>query len=113
MLMKRLFAFVLDLYVITAFALVLILALHIWQTVVVIGALLLFICRDVGHVSIGRRIFKLSVVQESDHSSLPLLRRIGRNVTYLVWPLEVIAFLKCNGRRLGDMWMKSEVIIRQ
>ena len=70
-----------------------------------------FLCKDViGGQSIGKKIVHIKVVNE-DESKANLLQLIIRNITILIWPIEVIIFL-LGKRKIGDVISKTMIVCR-
>ena len=70
---------------------------------------LFLIFRDCfGNKSIGKRIMKLNVVDSENESSVGFARRLLRNITWLLGPIEVICFI-FSGKRIGDMLARTTV----
>ena len=66
--------------------------------------------KDIFGASIGKRIFKYKVVMHGEHTKPSVWRLVLRNLTLLIWPVDVVVSLRKNGRRLGDIWMGTEVV---
>lgn len=64
---------------------------------------LFFIClKDIFGVSIGKKIMKLRIISiKNDTGSVKIISRVLRNLTFPVWPLELI-FIATTGTRLSD-----------
>lgn len=63
----------------------------------------LYFNKDIyGGRSIGKRIMKLQVVEANSGKPASELRCFVRNLTIILWPLEIIVSLFSNDRRLGD-----------
>jgi uncharacterized RDD family membrane protein YckC len=78
----------------------------------------LFFCKDIiGCQSIGKRIFKLKVINtkinndEGKLNKLELIpiRLILRNLFIYIWPIEIILIMTEN-KRLGDLIFKTKVV---
>ena len=70
-----------------------------------------FLCKDViGGQSIGKKIVHIKVVNE-DESKANLLQLIIRNITILIWPIEVIILL-LGKRKIGDVISKTMIVCR-
>ena len=78
----------------------------------------IFFCKDIfGSQSIGKRIFKLKVINnkinkdEDKVNTLELnsIRLILRNLFIYIWPIEIILIMSQN-KRLGDIIVKTKVV---
>lgn len=70
-----------------------------------------FLCKDViGGQSIGKKIVHIKVVN-ADESKANLLQLIIRNITILIWPIEVIILL-LGKRKIGDVISKTMIVCR-
>ncbi len=73
-------------------------------------ALCYLIFRDVlGSKSIGKKILKLKIIDENTGNPCNFLRRLLRNITWILGPIEVI-FLLVSKKRLGDILAKTKVV---
>lgn len=72
---------------------------------------ILFLGKDsVRGRSLGKGVFKLRVVSESDQKSASPAVLFARNLTIPLWPLEIIALIKSGGeKRLGDYLFRTTV----
>jgi len=60
------------------------------------------IVRDIiGKRSIGKRIMKLRIVDKTNGNNANFIKRLLRNITWLLGPIEIILFL-ISKERLGD-----------
>jgi len=70
----------------------------------------LLIIRDViGKKSLGKKIFKLMILDNMTNNEANLLKRIIRNLTWLLGPTEIIFFL-ITGDRLGDKIAGTKIV---
>ena len=68
------------------------------------------IIRDIiGKKSIGKRIFKLKIINKSDNSETNFIKRFLRNITWLLGPIDIIVFL-ISKERLGDKIIGTDVV---
>jgi uncharacterized RDD family membrane protein YckC len=68
------------------------------------------IMRDIiGKKSIGKRIFKLKIINKSDNSETNFIKRLLRNITWLLGPIDIIIFL-ISKERLGDKIIGTDVV---
>ncbi|RIX52786.1 hypothetical protein D3P08_12340 [Paenibacillus nanensis] len=59
--------------------------------------------------SIGKRIMGLVVTDENNNEAIPgAIRLITRNITVLIWPIELITLILMR-RRIGDLIAKTNV----
>ena len=75
-------------------------------------SLIYLIIRDIiGNKSIGKRIFKLKIIDKKSKNKSSFLQRIIRNITWLLGPIEVLYFISksCN-YRIGDLIANTEVV---
>ena len=70
---------------------------------------LFLIFRDcLGEKSIGKRIMKLNIVNIEGEGSVGFPRKLLRNITWLLGPIEIICFL-VSRKRIGDILAKTTV----
>ena len=70
----------------------------------------LLIIKDIPILHIGKRVFKYDVFDSRTGTVATVKQRILRNMTLLIWPVEVIVLLlSSDGRRLSDRLFKTEV----
>jgi len=70
----------------------------------------IFIIRDIiGKKSLGKILFKLKIINKSDGQETTLLKRLLRNLTWLLGPVEIIFFL-ITKERMGDQLVKTKVV---
>jgi len=63
----------------------------------------LFLCRDnLNGQSLGKRLMKIQVVDNSTMQTVTSFKYILRNLFLCVWPIELILVLINGDRRLGD-----------
>ena len=68
------------------------------------------IIRDIiGKKSIGKRIFKLKIINKCDNSETNFIKRFLRNVTWLLGSIDIIVFLILK-ERLGDKIIGTDVV---
>ena len=68
------------------------------------------IIRDIiGKKSIGKRIFKLKIINKGNNSETNSIKRFLRNVTWLLGPIDIIVFL-ISKERLGDKIIGTNVV---
>ncbi len=60
--------------------------------------------------SLAKRLFKLQVVRMGTSKPAGPIRCVIRNITSVVWPLELIAVLLNPGRRLGDYLADTKLV---
>ena len=61
--------------------------------------------------SIGKRIFGLTIVNKSDSKPATNVQCLIRNLTILIWPIEVITLLFSSNERIGDLIAGTKVVI--
>jgi uncharacterized RDD family membrane protein YckC len=64
---------------------------------------------NIGKKSIGKRIFKLKIVNKSDNNETNFIKRFLRNVTWLLGGIDVMVFLILK-ERLGDKIFGTNVV---
>jgi uncharacterized RDD family membrane protein YckC len=123
---KRIYAWYIDLVIVGIFAVLLeilfILALInstekldfiniiLRQLILTYSSWSLLIIRDViGKKSLGKRILKLKIVNKNDGKEAVLIKRLVRNLTWLLGPVEIIVFLIVK-ERIGDKIAGTDVI---
>jgi uncharacterized RDD family membrane protein YckC len=63
----------------------------------------MYLCKDiVDGRSIGKRLLNLQIVNEGDRQAASPARCVVRNVTLLIWPIELLIALLNPSSRLGD-----------
>ncbi len=74
----------------------------------------LFIFRDLfSHEgSIGKSILKIKIVDSSRQKKNFILRKILRNVTSLIWPIEAIVLISINSR-ISDRLLNLDVVSKE
>lgn len=119
MIIKRLLAAILD-FMLIAFLLNVLTNIFVyfrllyWDYTVnmAIGILIniIFLVRDVfGKDSfLFKRLFKLKIINYSGKESVSFFQKIVRNITYIIWPLELVLLL-FKKRKLGDIIAKTDV----
>jgi uncharacterized RDD family membrane protein YckC len=60
--------------------------------------------------SFGKRLLKLRVVNTTDEEPASLGRLIFRNLTLIIWPVDVIMLFVNPEQRLGDMIASTKVV---
>ena len=72
--------------------------------------LLLFILKDTifKNGSIGKEILKLRIISVSENNTFFRIRKILRNITVIIWPIEFLILLIKN-KRLTDIILKLNV----
>ena len=77
---------------------------NIFLVLMVVIALFGMICKDALGISVGKLVFKYEVYSQKTDKRATALQKIVRNITLVVWPVEVIVLLLSKReRRLGDM----------
>lgn len=72
----------------------------------------LFLCRDnLNGQSLGKRLMKIQVVDNSTMQTVTSFKYILRNLFLCVWPIELILVLINGDRRLGDYVLKTKIIM--
>ena len=110
MLLKRCIAFVLDLAIYTLPWVVGAIIFDLSNKLVILIAVPWIVFRDAFKRSPGRILFDLYVVNLNDQKPLTFGKRILRNLTYFIWPIEFLFCLLGKGKRLGDRMVKSKVV---
>ena len=79
-------------------------------TIFFVAYFLAILLKDIlfGGASIGKRIFKIKVVN-ADGTKVSFVSALKRTVTMVLLPVE-IAMLFATNRRLGDRWAKTSVV---
>lgn len=73
-------------------------------------AFLYLILRDLPkNASIGKRIFKLKIIDSKTKEDATLKQRFLRNLPLLLNWIEIITFV-CSGKRIGDRLAKTDVV---
>jgi uncharacterized RDD family membrane protein YckC len=73
-------------------------------------SMMYLVIRDIiGKKSIGKRIFKLKIVNKCDNSEAKFLKRLLRNVTWLLTWIDIVVFLILK-ERLGDKIFGTNVV---
>lgn len=72
----------------------------------------LFLCRDnLNGQSLGKRLMKIQVVDNSTMQTPTSFKYILRNLFLCAWPIELLLVLINGDRRLGDYVAKTRIII--
>lgn len=73
-------------------------------------AFLYLVLRDLPkNGSIGKRIFKLKIIDSKTKEAATLNQRFLRNIPLLLNWIEIITFV-CSGKRIGDRLAKTDVV---
>ena len=81
-----------------------------YQMIAMVITYLYFLCKDIfGGRSIGKRSQGLQLVMKKDGGPVSYARMILRNVTIIIWPVELILLLVNPKQRLGDMMCGTTV----
>lgn len=116
MLIKRIIAFIVDVFAITMFIMIPhFMTIFIRSPLFNLGIfglqLTLFLCKDCfDGQSVGKRLMKIQVVDRQTGNSVSSWRLIIRNIFIILWMIEGLVLIITNGRRLGDMLAKTKVI---
>ena len=69
------------------------------------------IFRDIlGSKSIGKKLLHLDIVDIDTNAKVNISRRVLRNITWILAPIEIIVYLINDGKRIGDIIAKTKVI---
>jgi uncharacterized RDD family membrane protein YckC len=68
----------------------------------------MILLKDVFGRSLGKRFLGLTIVDTETKHHISVYRRISRNITLLIFPVDVYYFFQ-NNIRLGDILSKTEV----
>lgn len=80
------------------------------QLVITYGSMGFFIIRDIiGKKSLGKIIMKLKIINKSDGQETTLLKRLLRNLTWILGPIDIIFYL-ITKERMGDQLVKTNVV---
>ena len=72
-----------------------------------IGVVLLFL-KDVSGRSVGKKLLKLDLLDINSETKPTLSKRILRNISIAIWPVEVFLLLS-KRRRIGDVLFHTKV----
>ena len=107
---KRLIAAAIDSYIVVFIITVPILLIGIeldsWLLIAVGGVLLCL--KDVSGRSVGKKLLKLNLLDVDSERAPSLIKRILRNISMVIWPVEVF-FLLSKRRRIGDVLFHTRV----
>jgi len=82
-----------------------------YQMITLIVTYLYFLCKDIfGGRSIGKRSQNLQLVMKKDGGPVSYARMVLRNLTIIIWPVEIIMVLVNPKQRLGDMMCGTTVV---
>ena len=86
-----------------------------WTTnIVIVVSIILLLFKDVNGVSLGKRIFRLKVVNCSFEGKVNIFRSIIRNIPLFLIPgFEIIVSCLNKGRRTGDIIGKTIVVEKE
>ncbi|MCK6609693.1 MAG: RDD family protein [Bacteroidia bacterium] len=80
----------------------------------VIFLLSLFLNKDVFNgQSLGKRLFNLQIIKQSTGQIATPIECVFRNVTLIIWPLEVLFILVSPSSRLGDNLVGTKLVYKQ
>ena len=65
--------------------------------------------KDVFGRSIGKKLLKLQIISEYPNEKYMFFRRVARNITFLIWPLEAVIII-LRERRLSDKILRLNVV---
>ena len=66
--------------------------------------------KDIPALHIGKRVFRYDIFDSRTGTAATVKQRVLRNITLLIWPVEVIVMLLSpDGRRISDRLLKTEV----
>jgi len=84
---------------------------NLWILIYASFSYSIYINKDVFFArSIGKRICALQVIDRKRNEPASPLQCMVRNITFLVWPLEIIILLVTRNRRLGDLIANTEIV---
>ena len=86
--------------------------INIWarQLIITYCSMMFLVIRDIiGKKSVGKRILKLKIIDKSTGNEANFKKRLVRNITWLLGPVDVIVYLFSNDR-LGDKIAGTKVI---
>jgi len=121
---KRIIAYIIDMFIVGIIQVVLMVIflikpmvdnslsfnVMIRQLVITYCSMGFFIIRDIiGKKSLGKIIMKLKIINKSDGQETTLLKRLLRNLTWLLGPIEIIFYL-ITKERMGDQLVKTNVV---
>lgn len=113
---KRLTAYCIDLWIVAFIGLSLALSLDYfditfacWEKLIFNAMMILYLIKDLAFPqgSPGKKLMGLRLVVEADN--LPALRKVLRNLTLFIWPVEAVVFLFIK-KRLGDVMFYTKVV---
>ena len=79
------------------------------NSIITIISMLYLIIRDnLGDKSIGKKIFRLKIINLASNEKANFSSRLLRNITWLLGPIEIIYFL-LSGNRIGDRIANTKV----
>lgn len=111
---KRIFAFVIDVLIIAIVGMIFERFLKgIGFTISKIDFVVYWLmCKDcVGGASIGKRLFKIRILDDRTLQLASPLKCILRNYCYVFWIIEFPYFIwKSDGKRIGDRLLKTKVV---
>jgi len=68
--------------------------------------------RDIlGGKSIGKKFFKLKIINLNNRKEAGMTNRLLRNVTWVLGPIEIVLLL-INGKRIGD-WISGTQVVKE
>ena len=80
------------------------------QLTITYCSMMYLVIRDIlGNKSIGKRIFKLKIVDKNNGKEAGFVKRFLRNITWLLGPIDIIVFL-VSRERLGDKMVGTSVV---
>ncbi|MDR1218365.1 MAG: RDD family protein [Treponema sp.] len=80
------------------------------QLIITYCSMIYLIVRDIiGKRSIGKRVFKLKIINKSNGNEASILKRFVRNITWILGPIDIIVFL-ISKERFGDKIAGTDII---
>lgn len=115
---KRIEAFVIDIIVLfIASSLIFLISVFLTNSILWMSFAMAIIysflfCKDVNDgKSLGKRKVGLCILSEKSESVPSTIRLVLRNIFYILWPIELVLFFCNSGKRLGDLVMRTKVVL--
>ena len=110
MVLKRLSAFFIDYMIICMVIIPPAVLLSIPNSIVMVVGVSMVWCKDLLGMSVGKRLLAIEVVCLQSNQRPSLWMRFLRNVSLVLWPIEVLVLIGTKEKRIGDMIANTRVV---
>ena len=108
---KRLIAAVIDFYIVIFIIIfsVLLIGIELDSWLLIAVGVVLLCLKDVSGRSVGKKLLKLGLLDVDSERTPSLIKRVLRNISMVIWPVEVFLLLS-KRRRIGDTLCHTRVV---